>query len=824
MSLKTVKLAIYDFAGQQRSAYEVEIDKVVPKASNSKSSVGHHIIVIDRSGSMRYDIEDLKETVVKVLTLDEYQNSDMLVSLISYSTDGDVTLHFERVVVSDVMKTGSPHVKEIRKIRATCLTCISQAMEMAEELLRDDELSAITLHSDGYANDPNPSGERRSLDAICERLSSKNVFVNTIAYSDYSDFVLLSKIANSVSGNCVKARSTKEVYDALQEACNALASNSAVSLEVVAGDADYVLFASNEPRKIIGSRKDMTVKGVTDAGGVVFRFREIEEELPKPEGRLEDGEAEFALLAMARAKLAAGNLNAAKFAMISTLNASLSAHARALTANQIAEMSADLENRMFESGSADDAFFGKPGLGNEKTSVIEVIGALHKHRSDILLDIEELKRGYRHRGLKRVQGKRNEDGSVESPWVDTEYASDSRWVNMGPFDVNRNAATVNLLVTRPVKLVERESRKEISEVAGVLLDKLSAFNNYTVVGDGELNLDSMRVRFSNKRAFKALQALGILPECEYSHETSFEIDLRERPVCPYWFDPKDLAGAFVEAAQLKVVISALSAMVKDSSAEYSKEQVEELKRHCLSTSLNVNFPTVNEYEDLNEAISAGIVDTRTGYKIEIGSVKILSVGKFKSANAFLDRRYEVSVDGEKVKKPKMTELLRDGVSLEYKALSSRAKVDAAENLQMGIFDEIVGNNAALPTLSSLMDSDTAKSISQRTESAEELVETIESALSELRSREDAVWREKISPLVFFIGSTGLIPDGIDAKAMTADELTAAYPDISLSKSEKEGTFFVFGNTVITVYSKTEYFSTGRKADESEQQQVATAIA
>ena len=70
----------------------------------------------------------------------------------------------------------------------------------------------------------------------------------------------------------------------------------------------------------------------------------------------------------------------------------------------------------------------------------------------------------------------------------------------------------------------------------------------------------------------------------------------------------------------------------------------------------------------------------------------------------------------------------------------------------------------------------------------------------------ARFREKLSPLVFYVGATGLLPDEIDAKALSADQLGAKYPDLALSKDEKEGTFFELGDTILSVYAKTEYFS------------------
>ena len=88
----------------------------------------------------------------------------------------------------------------------------------------------------------------------------------------------------------------------------------------------------------------------------------------------------------------------------------------------------------------------------------------------------------------------------------------------------------------------------------------------------------------------------------------------------------------------------------------------------------------------------------------------------------------------------------------------------------------------------------------------EFVEALSDAKKKLDARSDDVFREKLSPLVFYVGATGLLPDEIDAKALSADQLSAKYPDLALSKDEKEGTFFEIGDTILSVYAKTEYFS------------------
>jgi hypothetical protein len=68
--------------------------------------------------------------------------------------------------------------------------------------------------------------------------------------------------------------------------------------------------------------------------------------------------------------------------------------------------------------------------------------------------------------------------------------------------------------------------------------------------------------------------------------------------------------------------------------------------------------------------------------------------------------------------------------------------------------------------------------------------------------------DRIRPLAFYIGATGLVPDSLNAKAFTSDAFATQYTDAKLSKAEKEdGTFFVLPNgLVVTVFVKAEYFT------------------
>ncbi|MGF1934828.1 MAG: hypothetical protein RM347_010555 [Nostoc sp. ChiQUE02] len=42
--------------------------------------------------------------------------------------------------------------------------------------------------------------------------------------------------------------------------------------------------------------------------------------------------------------------------------------------------------------------------------------------------------------------------------------------------------------------------------------------------------------------------------------------------------------------------------------------------------------------------------------------------------------------------------------------------------------------------------------------------------------------------------------------MTAEEAAAKYPNLQFSKDEQQGTLFAVGDSIISIYTKTEYYS------------------
>jgi len=466
---ETTKFALRSYSGKPLTFFRVERDDFSSQAAIAKKNPAHHIFVIDRSGSMAYDLADLKSMVEKLLTLGEFDDPTLKVSLVTYSSSGDVKLHFKGATVADVMKANSPQLREIRSIRATAMTCISQGLVMAETLIDDKETTCVSLHTDGWANDRSPTAESAAIAAVTTALKKHpNVFVNTIAYRDYCDFNLLSSISNALSGSCIQAKNVKQVYDALYGATALLAGSMSPALEAGIGDADYVTFASVAARKVLGSTEGIVVRGLSEKDDrVAFRYFEISEEtyekLKAPETL--DTNSAVAILAYARAAISEGRLNAAKYAVVASKNGDLlKKHAKALVSSDVAAFAAAIEDVLAGGMKYDRSVdFGLPSNG---ASVLAVLSVLDRGSSSLSVNLKTLLAGYKRRGVKRIPGAREEDGTVTPPKYEQRYRNaGEEWVSVNKFEINRNNATVNMLVSQEIDIYPVGGTTKVASVS-----------------------------------------------------------------------------------------------------------------------------------------------------------------------------------------------------------------------------------------------------------------------------------------------------------------------------------------------------------------------
>ncbi|NER30000.1 MAG: hypothetical protein F6J89_20865 [Symploca sp. SIO1C4] len=460
---------------------------------------------------------------------------------------------------------------------------------------------------------------------------------------------------------------------------------------------------------------------------------------------------------------------------------------------------------------------------NNKISLWSLIKLLEKHKSSIIINLQHLQENYQRQGAKRIEGIRDQEGNIVKPKLTTEYLDDAEYVQMGSFAVNHNTANINTLITKKVKLVGTEDGSKINEVAGILVTELKKFRNYTIISDGKVNVKSLKVKISSKKVFELLKLKGViakngLPGEEEEFDFRVEWDLRFEHLPLMDFDSSfgSLEKVFKKLATIKIISSILSAHLQQESAVYIHEQLEELQNKYLSKSIYINFPTTTEYSNLEEAIASGEIDSHFIHKIDIGSQEILNLSKLYSANKFLNRLYEgYNQDtGDKLEKLRFDITLDTNIICGHKNLSSRLKLTKVDELMRQIFDNFLGieDNG---TIAAILLKTGAESLLPILEAKwqgkgvmkEELVAAFIKANNQLKAYTEKIYREQVSPLVFYIGATGLIPEQMNGIAETAEAIGAKYGDLQFSKHERQGTFFEVDNSIISIYPKKEYYST-----------------
>lgn len=806
------KFALRSYSGKPTKFFRVESEDGAKQATVAKKTPSHHIFVIDRSGSMYGDMDPMKTMVEKLLTLGEFDDASLRVSLISYSSKGDVKLHFKRVTVAEVMKANSPHLKEIRAIRATAMTCISQGLAMAETIIEDAETTCISLHTDGWANDQSPTEEARTIAAVVEKLKKHpNAFTNTIAYRGYCDYNLLASIANNLSGVCIQALTLKQVYDALHSATALLAGSMAPAIEASIGNAQYVTFYSQSAKKVIGSADSIVVRGLgAKDDKTICRYFEInEKDYDKLSAR---DDVSGPIVAFARAQIGEGRLNDAKYAMIATRHATLiKAHATALVASAVAKLAEGLETELFETNRVYTPTKDF-GLGHEGPSVLGVLSILDQHSSSLQVNLKTLLSGYKRRGVKRIPGVRDDSGTLTTPTIESRYRSEEEWIGVNGFDLNRNTATVNMLVNQPIDLYPVGGTTKIASVSGIDLKGLKAFNNYTIVGDGALNVGGLMLRTSDKRCFRELKDRGMVTG-EYKPNEPFALNLSELPLVDYDTNFDSVEPDEIRTlAKLTVLGKILAGMTKGESTSLTSEQIAELKKNYLTPALNFSPPTTTEYADLATAIAEGKIDTRLSYKIDVGLPSLTSISKLASGNAYLQRRFTATVGGKDAEKPTL-DLIGGGTVWGVKKLSGKTTLDEVDAISYPIYEGLLGLGATAEItklLKSIPDFDASaflKTVQDPKSDREKIVAVVADVAKGVEKIVESFY-DRIRPLAFYVGATGLVPDSLNATAMTGEQFVTKYPDAKLSKAEKEeGTFFLLPNgLVLTVYVKGEHFT------------------
>lgn len=813
-----MKFTLYNYIGDAHSYYKVESEVLASSSTTvSNTSNAHLILVVDRSGSMWGSMDDVKRSIEAVLTKPDTAQKNLLVSLVSYSSVGDTTLHFSRAPIANLVAKNSNELKQIRRLSPTGLTCISGGLKEALSLVEAGETTMISLHSDGYANDDSSYTERQELNNLLSGNTNNNLSVHTIAHTSWSDFQTLSRIANSLSGSCVYARSSADVEAPLMD----LLANASGPVEppqtITKGDEDFVVFYSNQAQRLISGESDLIISGLPEGSDkTVYRFTKItkkEYSSLKVDVCGQNGDDNvLPLYIFSKATLALGKLNLSKYAMNTTRDTALiQAHFQALVNEDLAEMSSDIESIIFANDFSQRTYQGNFGFDNLETSVLEITQVLNRFASDLEVNIKKIRQNYVRRGLEKIPGHRDDDGNLIPPKYELQPIESDDFVEIVECEINQNTANINLTVSDPVQLVPVGKKKAITEVSGVDISELREFKAFTIVGDGRLNLSSLELKINDKRAFQALKKLDVVAG-NYSAQKTYTIDLAHRPTLPLDNDYGSIGGIFNTVMTYRAFEGALRGLLKGSSTSLTGDQIKALRSHYITPSLNVSIPSTVPYTNLDDAISSGEVERRPSFIIDIGTTEIQNKSDFRSANQFLKTFYTFADGSEKPGTAPKWDFLKDAnVSLARKKLTKKTKVSTADEFMLKIYDSLLGitstdfvvdilKGLGKSALGTHIDAFAKRSMNATTLAGlEEIQDLLQEAMED-------VYTSTISPLVFYIGSTGLLPDEFNAQAYNAEAIENKYPHLSIQKKEESGTFFVFDDNIISVFIEDELVS------------------
>jgi len=774
-------------------AIGVNVRSFTVEGSTAKP-MGHHVIIVDRSGSMYSDLASIKANLEKVLTLQEFASSQMLVSLFSYSSQGDMRSHFQRVPVGDVMAPNSPHVQSIREMHVTGLTCISQGLKAALSVIRKEENTVVTLHSDGYANDPSTYSEVAKLEGLAKEIKGSNVLLNTIAYRNYCDFPLLSRLAAMGGGRCIQARDARDVFTVIQETSTLLGTGPQCVDLPSQGEGTTQIALIPAQKRVVGSQGDLKIPGVSPGEEVrVYTYRPI----PVNDGL---SPAPEAILAYAYFCMSSGRLNEGKAALLAHRNPALiGQHLKALTGPQIKAMMEDMEEYLFGDDLKSWVLWSPP---DRDISLMDILPLWEEHRSHVLVNMGLLKREYKSLGVRRLTGVRGEDGSLQEPKEDC-VLHEEEWMPVYKFVFSREEANVNLTFEFPITIKMRDSGAKLNKVAGVDLKGLTTYRNYSLIHNGEVYIPVVDIKFTSKEAFRAFQALGVVDTREYDPEEAHLIPLRSFPLTSYESSFSLRGDVFDRLLTAKVLESFCMAALKEDSASLTPDQIKALKEFNLTGGLNYSPPTVNYYTDLQEEVNSGRIDSRPIFQVTLGSTSILNLGKLNSANKQMKDYF--TVEGTDVEGA--SAVLESGVTFERKPLSARKKITPADREMNAVFDQILGVAPQGSVFDFIRNTLNVQVPWDLNASRDAKVEYLNKVLRASRRYVENTYRREIGPLAYTVATTGMLPDGLDASpAMTGEALVKAFPDISLSKKEAEGTFFVIqDNLILSIFEDREYF-------------------
>lgn len=773
-----------------------------PKIEPTRADV---VFVADRSGSMWGQMDTLKSTLHQVLGIYDAlgTQSDLSVSLISYSSDGDVTEHFRHIPMAQAPQNPTV-LRGVNQLAPTGMTGMSQGVRMAQGFRRDGRVLFVVLLSDGYCNDPSPRTEQESVRDLAEQIHKAGGLVSTVSFGDWSDFKFLTQVAQVGGSTCQQARSAADLYRSFEAAVKNAAGLQTKAIRVPIENGALLVLVDPATRTVRASLDDLVLPSLPSVDSVILRLTET----ATPETFT--GFNPLLGCLTARAYLSLGEIELAKQAAIGSGSTEARQHWRAITSEDQKVFAATLDDLIF--GSDPISLDQTPSVIPEGPSITDFFQIVRDFAPGTFEVKTSTLKGYQRRTVAPLQGTRQE--GVFTPFP---YRLESVEAEYGPVtDVvgSRNNANLSIQVTLPATL--QGPGGEVREVAGVTLDRLRSVRNYSIVADGKVYFSQVTFRVTDRRAREALAQMGF---------TVGEGGVLTVPFGTMAVSKKDPGSALPtksdmtrlqRVATLQKFFSAV--IPKGESERFDATQVAALKAVGLTPSLNFSAPTVTPYEDLKIALSKGEIDTRVTYRVMVGTPEAPDLfGVLKSGNDFLDRRFTATLAGVAVSKEDLEcPVFLKGAVFSEKALSARSKPGLADEIQFPLFQGVLGIRDTpeyLDTMKTIFgtQADEVRADLARIRSGAvpvaEAIATMKKLTAQAAAYIDLVWEGTINPLVLYTGAMGQIPASLNPQKVSATDIPGP-----LSKAMKdEGVFFRAGELLITVLGEQEYVQIQAKA-------------
>jgi hypothetical protein len=765
-----------------RSERKLYLLDPIPTPTNGpkpSKSVSHHVLVVDRSGSMWGDINDLKATILQALAVDSAVNGDPLITLVTFSNM--VRKVFSRVPLSRVLRLSSQEHRSIQAISAGGLTCMSKALFMGLEEVRDDETTGMTLFTDGYANHPSTYSEVQNIERFLgDAKQRQNLFLNTVGYRDWCDWTLMRRMANTLSGRSVRARSFRDVLSVLRDTQKLLAEGSSRGGALFESPGRKLLAidrsAGNE--RVLLAQDKLQVPVVNDPAQLhVFSVTEIDDPNASVHraARAVSQEQSWITAGLALGYLQSGDIRAAKSIIFKSGNKSVWADTKtAVTQTQLQAVSDQLHSWATQPEPSTRGFTWGRNTHPQHSMADFMLRINALPERSLGLDVERFMKNYKRRSVRRVP----------TAATTTRLRSRDGVYYIRGMSANKDEATLQLNTVTDAELLK--DGDVVNMVEHVSLTQLKDYRSYTVMSSGEYTVESLPLRVYNQLGWAAIQEFveakyrsgGFVPgKLVRVNLKQFRLDGDAAP------SASKLEQTVTDMLQAEAELRVLrAAQQPDAASPYSAGQVAALRAHDLTAKLYYSPKTGYSYDDREDAINKGEIDCYTRYKIAFGTADILSPKKYRSGNAAFQRFYRVAVDGNEVKKAKLADSLQNRTaSITRKTIASANGPDAK---MLSALRKLIGGGRMMPA-------------------------QLATLLEQKEEEVNRLYADTLQPLVFEIGCTGLLPVQLekDFERLTADDFAKA-TGAKLAKADQETIFFLnkSSGTVISVSPTDAWYS------------------